>query len=425
MNETRVLLSTFNSHHPNHYFSLALGFLKAYALKDKVIEKNVKIEIVDFCVECNSAEQVLLYLSSAKPDILALACYIWNANTTYRLIRLAKQVLPNMKIVLGGPEVGPDAKGVLSRNPAADVVVRGEGEATFAELLKFFTTKKGNLANIQGITYRKAGEILSSPDRPLIENLDDIPSPYLTGAILPKDQVTYLETYRGCPYNCSYCYEGKHYGKLRHFSKDRVWKEIEMVMKTQTVQSFSFVDPVFNLSPKKTKELTRMLAEANTRGVSLHTIEMATETMDEKTVTDFKAASVVSVETGPQSVNEETLKTINRGFNKEKFSRGVTLCVDNGFKVLCDLIIGLPGDDFFKFIRSVRYVMSLKPAVIIFSTLNVLPGTDLYNRREELGLTFNEEAPHQILSNSTFPYRQMRKAEVLATSLAKEYTSVI
>lgn len=425
MKKTNVLLTTFDVHHPNHYFSLALGYLKAYALKDKVIRENANLEIVDFCADCNRIEQVLFYLSSIRPDIVAFACYCWNAGMIFDLSRLTKQVLPEIKIILGGPEVGPIAEKVLKENPAADVVVRGEGEETFSELLKHYINRKKDLKDIQGISYRQNDTIHSNPDRPLLESLDDIPSPYLSGVLQPRDQVTYLETYRGCPYRCAYCYEGKGYSKLRYYSAERIKQEIDMIMNHAAVTSFSFVDPVFNLNRKKTQELCHSLSAANNRGIRLHTIEIASELMDEETIKDFKRANVASVETGPQSVNKETLTNVKRHFVEDKFARGVGMCVENGIKVLCDLMIGLPGDNFFRFVRSIDFVLSLKPATIIFSTLNVLPGTYLSQHSQRFNLEFDEKPPHLVLSNSTFSYAEIRKAETLAISLGKEYNTAL
>ena len=425
MKTQNVLLTTFNVHHPNHYTSLALGYLKAYAVKDKLIQENANIEIVDFCMDCNSTEQVLFYFSGLKPDVIGFACYVWNTGRILDLVRLVRQVMPDVRIILGGPEVGPVAEDILRSNLAVDIVVRGEGESTFSELLSFYIKEKSDLSKITGIAYRKGDTVVVAPDRPLIEDLDEIPSPYLTGAIYPKDQVAYLETYRGCPYNCAYCYEGKDYRKLRHFSAGRTRKELELFMKTPGITSFSFVDPVFNLNKAKVKELTGLITRTNERDVTLHTIEIASELIDKETVDAFKKAKVVSVETGPQSANVDTLENVKRSFNREKFAEGVRLCVDNKIKVLCDLMIGLPGDDFFKFLRSIDFVLSLKPGVMIFSTLNVLPGTYLYQNSDKFDLVFNEKPPHLVLSNDTFTYREIRKAETFSISLSREYHTAL
>lgn len=414
----KVLLLAFNAH---GYHSLALGYLKAYALKEEKLAKKVDILLLNFCAHCNDVYQALYYFNRLQPDLVGFSCYCWNVDMFNELAQLTKKVMPQVKIVVGGPEVGPQAESYLKANPSIDYVVRGEGEATFFELLQHLVNGKGKLSDVLGLTYREGRKVLSNPERPLIEDLDEIPSPYLTGVLVPQDHATYLETFRGCPYKCAYCYEGKGYSHLRFFSEGRIKAEVEKVANHPGVRSFSFVDPVFNLTKKRLRRVARLVEESNLSQAKLHTIEMVCEKVDEETVRLLKKASVQSVETGPQSTNEATLKKISRYFEKEKFANGVRRLLAGGIEVLCDLIIGLPGDNFYSFVQSVKFVFSLKPTKVIFSTLNVLPGTQLAKQAKKFGLNFDHQSPHYVLNNSTFPFIEIRRAEIWANSFQKEY----
>ncbi len=418
MREIKVLLATFNI---CGNFSLALGYLKSYAQKNSLVKKNTDIEIMDFCVTCNDVIQALYYFAKKKPDVIGFSCYCWNMGKVLDLTRLTKQVLPQVKIILGGPEAGPVAEKYLKENPSVDIIVKGEGEETFSELLQHFLSRKIELENIKGISYHQDGEFVSNEDRPLIENLDDIPSPYLTGVLVPKDNATYVETYRGCPFNCAYCYEGKEYPKLRYFSEDRIDQEVKHIMRTESVKSFTFIDPVFNLDHDHLQKLSTIISNSNLYGTKLHTIEIASELVNEETVSQLKRANVYSIETGPQTVNKETLKNIKRYFNRQKFKQGIRMMLENDIKVICDLMVGLPGDNLFRFVNSINYVLSLKPSTIIFSTLHVLPGTRLYRNAEELKMEFDDKAPHNVVKNYSFPFDEIKKAEIMANSLQKEY----
>ncbi len=413
-----VLLLSFNQH---GYVSLSLGYLKAYALKDEGADAMYSIETMDFCVDCNDVAQIVYYFAKMNPDVIGLSVYCWSGEKMSDLARLTRQVRPDTKIVAGGPEVGPVAEQWLAENPAVDVVVRGEGEATFAELLRHYATGQGRLWEIEGITYQGKEGPRSTPDRALIDPLDEIPSPWLTGAIALRDHATYLETYRGCPYNCAYCYEGKDYPKLRHFSEERTKAEIELIARSPEVQSFSFIDPVFNLKKDKTKALAKMLHLTRVNNTWLHTVEVMTELIDEETARLLKEAGVVSVETGPQSGNEVSLECVNRYFDREKFTEGIRLLKVQGIHVLCDLMIGLPEDNMFRFADSVRFIAGLRPTTLVFSTLHVLPGTALRDRAAEFGLEYDRKPPHYVLATGSFPYEQVRKAEILAESLSREY----
>lgn len=214
-NKKKVVLLSFNW--ANH-FSLALGYLKAYALKDNFIKGNSEIEIIDFDTEMLNVQQVVYYLSQMRPDIIGFSCYCWNIDKVLDTSRIIKTLYPEIQIVFGGPEVGPVGMKYLTENTFIDVVIKGEGEITFAELLKHYLGR-GGLAEIAGISYRIDDRIHENPERPPIEDLSEIPSPYLEGILAPRDKVTYIETYRGCMFKCHYCFEGKHLPKLRFFPR--------------------------------------------------------------------------------------------------------------------------------------------------------------------------------------------------------------
>lgn len=415
---TKVLLTTFNV---ENNFSLAFGYLKAYALKDNLLTDKANIQIMDFSQEGNNVTQVLYYISMIKPDILGLSCYCWNMDKIERLTIQVKKILPETIIILGGPEVGPIAADYLNTNRYVDVIIKGEGEISFSELLKYYVLNKGSLEKIKGIAYRKNGETIENEDQVLIENLDDIPSPYLTGILSPKDSVTYLETYRGCPYRCAYCFEGKNFPKLRYFSEERTKQELKLILENDTISSFSFIDPVFNLNKKKLKILSNLITNLNTNNKRLHTIETIVEKLDEETVKIFKKMNIESIETGPQTINQNTLKNIKRYFNKDKFENGINLLHKYEIKIISDLMIGLPGDNIFNFFNSISYIIGLYPKRLVFSTLHVLPGTYLQKNAEKFCLVYDPKSPHCVLSTDSFPFQKIKKAEVFAESFEKEY----
>ena len=417
MNKKKVALISYNW--ANH-FSLALGYLKAYALKDSFIRDNADIEIIDFDTEMLNVQQVVYYLTQTNPDILGFSCYCWNIEKVLDTARIMKTIYPQIKIVFGGPEVGPVGPKYLKGNRFIDAVIKGEGEITFAELLKVYLGE-GRLEEITGVSYRTDDRIIENPDRPPIEDLSEIPSPYLEGVLTPRDRVTYIETYRGCMFKCHYCFEGKNTPKLRFFPEDRVKKEIELVLSRPEIKSFHFVDTVFNFKKDRLERIASMISDANRYGAELRTVEIIAEFVDEETVALFKKAHVISVETGPQTVNEDTLQKVNRFYKADKFKHGVRLLEDNGIEVTSDLIIGLPGDNFFKFVKSAKTIIDMKPTNVVFSILHVLPGTVLYEKSSEFGLKFDDKAPHLVLDVPDFPYEDIDKAVIMAYSLDKEY----
>ncbi|MBW1982794.1 MAG: B12-binding domain-containing radical SAM protein [Deltaproteobacteria bacterium] len=418
MPSLKVTLLSFNA--ANH-FSLANGFLKAYAEKDGWLRKRVHIDLLDFSVESNDARQALFYLSKTRPHILGLSCYCWNVEVSLEVARFYKTIVPESIIVLGGPEVAPIAEDYLRQHEAVDIIVRGEGEATFQELLKELVRGRQLSAKIKGISYRQGTTIVNTPERPPIPNLGEIPSPYLTGVLTPREGVTYVETSRGCPFHCAYCYEGKNFPKVRFYPEKRIQKEIELISNTPGITSFHLVDSVFNLKKDRLRRLAQLISEANQSGARLLTVEIIAENVDEETVSLLRQANVASVETGPQTVHHDTLLLMQRQYQPEKFARAIKLLQDSGIQVLCDLIVGLPGDNFFRVVRSIRSVMAMQPARLIFSALHVLPGTELYHNAPLYGLRFDQRAPHLVIDTDSFPFEEIDRAVLMSTSVAREY----
>jgi radical SAM superfamily enzyme YgiQ (UPF0313 family) len=417
MSEKKVILISFNW--ANH-FSLALGYLKAYALKDNFIRDHAAIDIVDLDTEMLNVQQVVYYLSQIRPDIIGFSCYCWNIEKVLHTARIMKTIYPEIRIVFGGPEVGPIGSKYLKEYDSVDTVIKGEGEITFSELLKCYLGK-GALEKIEGICYRRNGEVFENADRLPIEDLGEIPSPYLEGLLIPRDKVTYIETYRGCIFRCHYCFEGKNLPKLRFFPEERIKKEIEFILGHPEVKSFHFVDTVFNYRKDRLEKIVGIISGANRYGTELRTVEIIAEFIDEETVSLFKRANVRSIETGPQTVNEDTLKTVNRYYRGEKFRAGIRLLEDSGIQATTDLIIGLPGDNFFKFVKSAKTIIAIRPTTIVFSILHVLPGTILYEKSREFGIKFDDKAPHLVLETPGFSYEDIDKAVIMAYSLDKEY----
>ncbi len=404
------------------YQSLALAYLRAYAEADQRLRGRAAFQTLD--LESDHDPWWVAYrVIGMRPDVLAASVLCWNARGVYDVCRIVKQALPDVRVVLGGPEVGPIAEQVLDEHPYVDAVVRGEGEDTFAEVLDLLRRDKP-LTRAEGVTARdRDGAPRSAPDRTLIAELDRIPSPYLTGALRPKEGRSYIEGYRGCPHRCAYCFEGKGYGRIRSFSAERVEAEIRHLAEECGVRSFSFIDPVFNLTSERLSWLAATLEPYAQRGLTLHTVEVDIERIDEAAAAQLRRAGVVSVETGPQSVGRAALETCRRAFDPTRFARGVAALKSVGISVECDIIAGLPGDTFEDFFGGIEFCLSLDPGVIQTSTLHVLPGTELWMRAEELGLRYDALPPHEVIETPTMSFADLRRAEARSVHLARTYAA--
>ena len=401
------------------YQSLALGNLRAYAEANERLRGKVAFQTLDLTTEVD-AWWVAYRILRMAPDVAAFSVACWSARAIYETCSIIRDADHRLTIILGGPEVGAIAEEVLTTNPAVDAVVRGEGEETFAQLLRAIASGK-RMWMCPGVTARNGDTIASAPDRPLIEDLDTIPSPYLSGVLVPAEELSYVETYRGCPHHCSYCFEGKGSTRVRSYSRERIAAEIDAVATAPGVRTFSFVDSVFNLTSERLGWLADLLEPYAQRGLSLHTIEVDIERIDAEQARDLRRAGVTSVETGPQSIGVDALQTCHRSLDWQRFAQGVAHLKGEGISVECDLIIGLPGDDAYDVIAGLRWLFDLDPGVVQSSTLHVLPGTDLSGRSHELGLEYAASGAHAVIQTREIPFADIRRLEVMASAMQSSY----
>lgn len=324
----------------------------------------------------------------------------------------------NTKIILGGPQVTHIAKTLLEKNGQIDIIVRGEGEITFIELVKSLLNSNKNINGICGITYRLNGKIVDNADRKIILDLDSIPSPYISNFISLQNRVVSLEIQRGCIFKCHFCYYPKAWDRIRYFSMKRLKKELAFLLK-QRFKTVYLMASVFNLNKNRAKRICNFIAENNINNVEFQT-EIKAELLDEELAELFHKANIIFVEIGLQSTNDKVLRLVNRKLDIAKFVNGVNLIKKYGVYAEIQLILGLPGDTFHSFKRSLEFALNLnvKGGVYIYR-LQVLPGTRIWSQAKELGIIFEEEPPHRFLQSKTFPSDELVKLLNISDKLVK------
>lgn len=224
---------------PKESMPLAAGYLKANALQCDAIRDEADIRIFNFGGGDTVTMMAETMFAGQPPDLLAMSVFGWSYHPFGAIAETYKQVRPDGWVVFGGTHVANQADRVFRQYPQVDVVVNGEGELVFRDLLRAFLagSTTADLGDIGGISFRpEADRVVTTPAPKRIEDLDSIASPFLTGAIPLTDHkgefrydVALMETNRGCPYRCAFCFWGGAVGqKVRAFSQERLRAEIEV-----------------------------------------------------------------------------------------------------------------------------------------------------------------------------------------------------
>ncbi|WP_276354867.1 B12-binding domain-containing radical SAM protein [Cohnella caldifontis] len=396
--------------------SLALRCLKAYCADE------FDVQMAEYTIK-DPAMSIAADLFARKPDVVGFSCYIWNIEETIAVADILRKVLPNAKIVLGGPEVSYDTAEWMERLPAVDFIVMGEGEETFRDLLRQISGER-KYHFVFGLAYRKGEETVITPGRPKLD-LAALPSPHRFPEDVPslRNRVVYFETSRGCPFSCQFCLSSIEVG-VRYFDIDRVKSDL-LYLIDNGAKLIKFVDRTFNIKREYALEMFRFLIE-NHRGCVFQ-FEITADIMRPE-VLDYLAEhappGIFRFEIGVQSTNDPTNLAVQRRQNFAKLTRTVTKVKESGkIDQHLDLIAGLPHEDYDTFRKTFNDVFALRPEELQLGFLKMLRGTGLRLDAEKYGYVYMDRAPYEILGNDLLPFSDIVRIKRVEDVLEKYWNA--
>ena len=389
-----VVLSTLNSKFIHS--SLALRYLKAYGEAH-----GQAYDIVEYTINM-PVLHILSDITEHDIDVLGFACYIWNIEMTLHVVDMVKSVRPDIKIVLGGPEVSFTADELLERCPNIDYIVQGEGEEAFYALVTALQLGNDGLNPvIPGVRGRRNGSILGSAEAVEVRDLSSIPFPYTEEDMDDLEhKIIYYESSRGCPFSCQYCLSGNK-NTVRFFPQERTLEELQWFI-DHGVKQVKFVDRTFNCAPHHHRPL---MTEWETN--------ILCETPPGR----------IQIEVGVQSTHKKTLDAINRYNDWPYIQKSIRPIIQAGrTHVHMDLIVGLPHEDFNRFGQSFNDLFSLQPHALQIGFLKLLKGSGV-RRMREYKYVADPLAPYEVLSTHVLPYDDVRFLKYLEDVFERFYNS--
>ncbi len=410
-----VVLSTLNSKFIHS--SLALRYLKAYGEAH-----GQAYDIVEYTINM-PVLHILSDITEHDIDILGFACYIWNIEMTLHVVDMVKAVRPDIKIVLGGPEVSFTADELLERCPNIDYIVQGEGEEAFHALVTALHLGNDGLDPvIPGVRGRRDGSILGSLEAVEVSDLSSIPFPYTEEDMDDLEhKIIYYESSRGCPFSCQYCLSGNK-NTVRFFPQERTLKELQWFI-DHGVKQVKFVDRTFNCAPHHHRPLMEFMRDSDT-DMNFH-LEMEPELMTEweTNILCETPPGRIQIEVGVQSTHKKTLDAINRYNDWPYIQKSIRPIIQAGrTHVHMDLIVGLPHEDFNRFGQSFNDLFSLQPHALQIGFLKLLKGSGV-RRMREYKYVADPLAPYEVLSTHVLPYDDVRFLKYFEDVFERFYNS--
>ena len=410
-----VVLSTLNSKFIHS--SLALRYLKAYGEAH-----GQAYDIVEYTINM-PVLHILSDVTEHDIDVLGFACYIWNIEMTLHVVDMVKAVRPDIKIVLGGPEVSFTADELLERCPNIDYIVQGEGEEAFHALVTALQLGNDGLDPvIPGVRGRRDSSILGSLEAVEVSDLSSIPFPYKEEDMEDLEhKIIYYESSRGCPFSCQYCLSGNK-NTVRFFPQERTLEELQWFI-DHGVKQVKFVDRTFNCAPHHHRPLMEFMRDSDT-DMNFH-LEMEPELMTEWETNILCETSPgrIQIEVGVQSTHKKTLDAINRYNDWPYIQKSIRPIIQAGrTHVHMDLIVGLPHEDFNRFGQSFNDLFSLQPHALQIGFLKLLKGSGV-RRMREYKYVADPLAPYEVLSTHVLPYDDVRFLKYFEDVFERFYNS--
>lgn len=388
-----------------------------YSLKRFAGEYTDAVEIAEYTIN-NRMEDILEDIYRRKPDAIGFSCYIWNIGMVEKLMGELHKLLPRLPVFLGGPEVTYDADKLLRKYPYLTGIFIGEGEATFAQVVKYYVKKNPeSLEDIPGLMLRSG----MTPERKPL-NLTDVP--FLYDDMAPfTNRIIYYETQRGCPFRCSYC--------LSSIDKTVRFRDIEVVKKElaffleKKVKQVKFVDRTFNCNHDHAMAVWQYLYEHD-NGVTNFHFEIAGDILreDEIALVAKMRPGLVQFEIGVQSTNTDTLREIRRVMDIEKLKQVVAaLKATHNVHIHLDLIAGLPYEDYDSFARSFDDVYAMEPEQLQLGFLKVLKGSYMAEMAESYGLVYTDYAPYEVLYTNWLSFTEICRLKRIEEMVEIYYNS--
>lgn len=373
---------------------LASGLMAAAVLGDPHRAASCRIGLRTWNV-ATRAETIAAALLAEPCDLVGFSTYVWNAGLVRRVATLLAQARPRLPILLGGPHVVKGAerwRGVAPRLLIAD----GEGEPILVDLVERFLGG-GHWTDAAGVSGHWDGAALPPSAHMPVADLDRIPSPFLMGLFAPGLHTqAILETNRGCPFSCSFCFWGLGSKRVRRFSDERVREELDWMFR-ENILSVFVADANFGMYPRDV-EIANALAENRRRRgtplvVSFNTMKNRPETMIRISRIVGEAGLVTTQSMAIQSMDESTLRLSGRETIR---TSAYTVALDelnrDGLTTYVELIWPLPGETVGSFAAGIDALCAIGAQSFVVYPLLALPNTKIDERREELGLTVTPSA---------------------------------
>jgi len=407
------------------YLPPPYGIIQLAAYLEREV-KDIEIEVLDCNAQQVNWEGLERKIESFNPNIVASsALATCNTYLIARTLETAKKVNPDILTVTGGQHFTATAQESVETFPEIDVIVRGEGEQTFTELVKN-ADKRSSFSRIKGISFRHKGKIIHNPDRSLIQNLEELPYP---GYHFVKDVVhkyhfaamagrkapyALIEGSRGCTHRCTFCTQWRHWqGMFRTKSPKRIADEMEFCYRNYGSRFIWLTDDNSSLG-KRASSLADELIQREIADDLMWFMQLRCDDVvkNRDLLPKMRKAGLRWVLLGVESPKQSTLESFKKDITPEDAKKAVKLLRQNDIFAQAMLIIGERKDTAESIADLREFVNELDPDFAIFAILTPFPGTEIFDEAKRKGWIEDFNWAHYDMVHAIMPTETLSRKEV-------------
>jgi len=369
--------------HHQLYVPIGLAYLAA------VLEKaGHEITVIDCPALGMSEDDLKRKLEGFQPELIGVTSMTPTIQSTLQSTRAAKQVCPNATTVVGGPHATFMDQQIIRDEQSVDVVARGEGENTLLELAQT-SADPSCLKKIEGITFRNGQQIIQTPNRPAIKDLDALPYPAYNYFALEK-YLLYgklflpVITSRGCPFQCSFCTTSRILGKeYRARSPKNIVDELEQIKNVYNADSFTFYDDTLTLDKNR---IFKICDEIKARKINIPwDCQTRVDQISKEILNKMKETNCQQVFFGVESGCQTILDAVKKRTTVKQNEEAIKMAKDAGLFVSISIILGYPGETHEMLQETLDFIRRAQPDDVYLCVATPYPGTELRKVVEENG----------------------------------------
>ncbi|OGS23744.1 MAG: hypothetical protein A2297_05005 [Elusimicrobia bacterium RIFOXYB2_FULL_48_7] len=363
---------------------LSLAVIAAPLLEDKH-----EVKIIDLNLFGDPDTSFREMLEEFKPDYVGITFTTSLYSQMVKIAKLAKDFNQNVTVIGGGAHSSTFPEETL-KSSSLDIAVVGEGDFTLREIVSGKDKKE-----IKGISYKEGDKILSNPRRDNIANLDDLPYPAwklyqlekykTTGLVAKLNPAGWLETSRGCIYECPYCNKGIFGNRFRVKSPKRVVSEIEYMLDAG-FKEIHIADDCFSTDLKRAKDICDGIIEKGLKFPWSTLTGIRVDKVDEELLEKMAKAGCYRVYFGIESGSQKVLDSIHKKFKLDQAEKAVKLAKKAGMEVYGFFMIGLPDEEEEDMKKTIEFAKKLDLDIVKMSITIPIPGSPLFNDLNKSGL---------------------------------------